>query len=147
MRRIFYLFLLIFATMACRTHRPIGSASGAKEALDSTDILLNLGQTQFLKPLGIHVTFTHVLEDSRCPKGMHCIWAGVAAVEVSVMGIYTRPQTLRLATTALPAKGYETMQRFNEYMLRMNALEPYPHSSSDTTRQPPYQLRITIIKQ
>ena len=44
----------------------------------------------------MNVTFKGVSEDSRCPEGAQCIWAGVALAQVEVMGTSTRPMTLNL---------------------------------------------------
>jgi len=40
------------------------------------------GETIILK--GVSIKFMEVLEDSRCPEGVDCIWAGRAIVKVKV---------------------------------------------------------------
>ena len=46
---------------------------------------------------GLHVTPLRLLEDSRCPRGVQCVWAGQVRISVSVRdgsGVDTRELTL-----------------------------------------------------
>lgn len=45
-------------------------------------VVLKLGKALSLADSQTQVTFAEVLEDSRCPKGTSCIWAGQARVRL-----------------------------------------------------------------
>jgi hypothetical protein len=45
-------------------------------------VVLKLGKDLTLADTQTQVTFVEVLEDSRCPKGTSCIWAGQARVRL-----------------------------------------------------------------
>ncbi|GAB0157318.1 hypothetical protein CHRYSEOSP005_25910 [Chryseobacterium sp. Alg-005] len=95
---------------------------------EGTIIYFNEGENKFLKEYEMNVTFKKVSEDSRCPKGVNCIWAGAAVAEVEVMGIATRPITLRLATMDNAGKNLFSSAEFNGYTISLVEITPYPTS-------------------
>ena len=87
-------------------------------------IYLKEGENKFLKEYEMNVTFKKMTEDSRCPKEVNCIWAGVATAEVEFMGLYTRPVTLKLSTMSDAKKGYTKSQEFNGYTITLVEVSP-----------------------
>lgn len=75
-------------------------------------IYLNEGENKFIKEYEMNVTFKKMIEDSRCPEGVNCVWAGVAVAEMELMGLYTRPVTVRISTLSDAKKGYSKTQEF-----------------------------------
>ncbi|ASK32719.1 hypothetical protein CEY12_08405 [Chryseobacterium sp. T16E-39] len=105
------------------------------------------GENRFLKEYQMNVTFTNIAEDSRCPEGVNCIWAGVAVANVLVMGTSTRPVTLTLATTENPGRNYFKSAEFNGYTISLNEVTPYPTSQDGAKALPgKYKIGITIKK-
>lgn len=47
-------------------------------------VTLEVGQTAIFQDHGVAVTFVRLVEDSRCPIGVTCVWEGDAAVLVRV---------------------------------------------------------------
>ena len=45
---------------------------------------LGPGQTAAVKGAGASITFKRVLDDSRCPVDVTCVWAGDARIEVTI---------------------------------------------------------------
>jgi len=84
-----------------------------------------LGSPIFIKGLEANITFKSVVEDSRCPEGSNCVWAGVAKVNLEIMGTYTRPQTIELASARNPAN-IPTSTEFNGYTITLKEVHPYP---------------------
>lgn len=87
-------------------------------------VYLKEGENKFFKEYEMNVTFKKMTEDSRCPKDVNCIWAGVATAEVEVMGLYTRPVTLKLSTMSDAKKGYNKSQEFNGYTISLVEVTP-----------------------
>lgn len=87
-------------------------------------VYLKEGENKFFKEYEMNVTFKKMTEDSRCPKDVNCIWAGVATAEVEVMGLYTRPVTLKLSTMNDAKKGYTKSQEFNGYTISLVEVTP-----------------------
>ncbi len=92
-------------------------------------IYLKEGENKFLKEYEMNVTFKKMTEDSRCPKDVNCIWAGVATAEVEFMGLYTRPVTLKLSTLNDSKKGYAKSQEFNGYTISLVKVTPETNSA------------------
>jgi len=132
--------VIISAFISCKS--PLHTSMLASS--DSTTLLLEAKQNVFLEREQINLTFERIIEDSRCPEGVHCIWAGVAAVELTAMGTFTRPQTLNIATTNLPDKQYAKTVVFNGYSIRLDALTPYPSKIQTYNMPEKPKARLTI---
>lgn len=50
----------------------------------SDTVTLELGASATFEPAGIRVTFLRLVEDSRCPIGLTCVWEGDAEVRLGV---------------------------------------------------------------
>lgn len=87
-------------------------------------IYLKEGENKFLKEYEMNVTFKKMAEDSRCPKDVNCVWAGVATADVEFMGLATRPVTLKLSTMSDAKKGYSKAQQFNGYTVSLVQVSP-----------------------
>ena len=88
------LALAVLAAGGCATSRPAepttsvpADASPGPSALaplDSAAVRIALGETVAVG--GVPVRFTRVVEDSRCPPDVSCVWAGRARVELVAAG-------------------------------------------------------------
>jgi len=95
----------------------------------------------------MNVTFKGISEDSRCPKDVNCIWAGVAVAQLEVMGTVTRPATLSLASTENKGRNYHQSAKFNGYTITLAEVQPYPGSEEGTKGlKGKYKIGITIRK-
>lgn len=86
----------------------------------------------------ISITLTDV-QDSRCPSGMQCIWAGYAAVTLQLTDATAAPQTARLTLlNNLPTYTRDsvsvTLNR-REYWLRLLDVTPYPGEGNGSTKR------------
>lgn len=129
-----------------RTTAPVNSQTSrpAKGRLAQPQMIyFKEKENKFLKDFEMNVTFNKITEDSRCPKGVNCVWEGVAVAELTVMGTYTRPMTINLSTLNNSAKGYQNSTVFNGYKITLESVTPYPTSSSKKA-DGKYQIGITI---
>ncbi|MCJ7935087.1 MAG: hypothetical protein MUW56_16060 [Chryseobacterium sp.] len=110
-------------------------------------IYFSEGENKFLKEYEMNVTFKGISEDSRCPEGVNCIWAGVAVAQVEVMGTTTRPMILNLASMDHQAKNYHQSADFNGYTITLQDVAPYPQAAEGTKALGgKYKIGITIKK-
>ncbi|MBV8325740.1 hypothetical protein [Chryseobacterium sp.] len=148
----------ILALTGCDAQKKIKTETKTSEMSTSTastkasdqkgDIIyFTQGQNKFLKEAEVNITFKGISEDSRCPEGTNCIWAGVAVAKIEVMGITTRPETISLASMDHPARNYHQSADFNGYTITLQEVTPYP-KSSDGLRIPAekYKIGITVKK-
>ncbi|MDR2204609.1 MAG: hypothetical protein LBE36_00370 [Flavobacteriaceae bacterium] len=82
------------------------------------------GENLFLKDCEMNITFNRIVEDSRCPKGVQCVWAGVAVAELTLMGIYTRPATVQISSMDFPNKNYKKSIDFTD--CKITLVEVFP---------------------
>ena len=101
----------------------------AEQQNTSNVIYFKEGENKFLKEYETNITFKQITEDSRCPKDVNCIWAGVATAEIEVMGLHTRPVTMKLSTVNDANKNYHKSQNFNGFSISL--VELGPETTSD----------------
>ena len=87
------------------------------------EFTLRVGQSAAIADLGLWMRFHRVLDDSRCPTSVTCVWSGDAAVliEVAPLNGDSREDTLHttLDPRSIPLGRAE---------LQLVKLEPYPAS-------------------
>ena len=59
---------------------------------------LGVGDSFRVPGRALSIQFVRVVSDSRCPKGVTCIWEGDAVVAVRVIADAVEPETLELHT-------------------------------------------------
>ncbi len=92
-------------------------------------LILKFGETKISQSSGLRLTFSEVLEDSRCPSNVVCDWEGRARIQV---GIQKKSQ--EDADISLPIYGYVTANDSMRhvavdtlgYSLKLLQLDPYP---------------------
>ncbi|AZA77419.1 hypothetical protein EG347_07795 [Chryseobacterium sp. G0186] len=147
------LSLGIFALTGCDAQKKGKTTQKTSEMTTNTTtdqkngmIYLAEGENKFLKEFQMNVTFKGVSEDSRCPEGVNCIWAGVALAQVEVMGISTRPMILNLASMDFPARNYHQSENFNGYTITLQEVTPYPKAEGAAALNGKYKIGISIKK-
>jgi len=83
---------------------------------------LSVGDTSVVPGTKVSVTFVRVVDDSRCPKGVTCVWEGDATVELRVTPDGGEPQTVQLHVNARTGKDVVV----RGLRLALERLEPYP---------------------
>jgi len=116
---------------------------------NSGDIIyLNEGENKFIKEFQTNVTFKNIAEDSRCPQGTQCIWAGVAVANVEFMSTTSRPMILQLSTAEVNGKNYHKTQSFNGSNITLKEVTPYPTSQEGAkSLSGKYKIGIIISKE
>jgi len=80
------------------------------------EFALRLGEQISLSGTDLTLVFQDVTEDSRCPDGAVCVWAGNGRIQLGV-----NQSTVKLNTTLEPKQII-----FGNYAIRLNSLSPYP---------------------
>ena len=141
-RRLSFVAAAVFAAAALAScaHSPKGAA-------DQTLSLLE-GQTAELTRGG-RLQFANVVNDSRCPKGVTCVWAGTATVLLRL--IPTTGETLNVLAV-LPggvAKDDVANQIAIDTLgtsLTLAELEPYPTAGADKSERSRALVRVGSTK-
>ena len=99
-------------------------------ALNATPLEVRVGETLAIPGTKVSVTFVGVVDDSRCPKGVTCVWEGDATIEVRVTPERGDPETVQLHVNARTTKDV-VVQGLH---LTLERLEPYPEDGRPINR-------------
>ncbi|AZB30432.1 hypothetical protein [Chryseobacterium balustinum] len=114
---------------------------------DGNIIYFSEGENKFLPEFQMNVTFKGIAEDSRCPEGTQCVWAGVAVANIEFMSTTSRPMILQFSTAEVKGKDYHKTQSFNGYTISLKELAPYPSAQEGTkSLSGKYKIAIEITK-
>jgi hypothetical protein len=87
---------------------------------------------------GLRITFEGVSEDSRCPTGVQCVWAGDAAATFTL----EKPPAAAEPRTLHTNGRYERQTNYDNFTVRLEDLKPYPKEGGSIA---PGDYRATLI--
>jgi len=125
------LFLTLIALVVFITDAP----AKAQETLK-----VRIGQTKTADRGKVRIKFVSVVEDSRCPIGTNCIWAGNAKIKIAVSKGKAAPKIIELSSGLKP----EATMVYG-YGLKFINLSPYPGETVKMAASPK-SATISIIK-
>jgi len=102
---------------------------------------LSLGQTAAIKGQDLQITFEDVIEDSRCPSDVTCIWAGRASCIIKLVEVSSQ---YRMVLTEPGLTDELTSQTYRQYQLSFR-LRPYPVAGQPIPRDD-YRLQLIVNK-
>jgi hypothetical protein len=71
---------------------------------------------------GLRITFEGVSEDSRCPRGVQCVWAGDAAATFTLVKAPAAAEQRTLHTSGR----FEQQTEYDTFVVRLEDIKPYP---------------------
>ncbi|MCH7653293.1 MAG: PKD domain-containing protein, partial [Chloroflexi bacterium] len=100
------------------------------------------GTTLYLDHLGLELNIAEVLEDSRCPADVLCIWAGRARV---LIGVTSQGEDLGRHELGLEG-GSESSgaATIGDFEMRLVALDPYPGTTDGEIQRDEYTASLLI---
>ncbi len=93
----------------------------ARKAKAEREVSLKAGREAFVKELGLRIRFVKLVEDSRCPEGVDCVWAGNGKISITVRKGKRKAASFELNTMTEP-----TSITFQGYEIKLVKLDPYP---------------------
>jgi len=84
-------------------------------------VVLRVNKQKKLSRSKLTIKFVSLVEDSRCPKGTNCIWAGNASIKVKVSNARGESKIFELNTNT-GAKG----DTLGGYAINLESLTPHP---------------------
>jgi uncharacterized Zn finger protein len=104
------------------------------------EFTLSIGQSAVVSGENLSVKFIDVLSDSRCPRGITCVWAGEASSLVEI----TYNDATYSKTLTVSGSTENTITNFANYDLRFN-IQPYPEAGKQIAKKD-YRLQLVITK-
>jgi len=117
-----------------------GLGSSTVEVQLGSIFQLSIGQTATLPMERLSIRFTGVVEDSRCPVDVQCVWAGNAKVTLDVSQTGKARQTITLNSNLEPRE-----VAYEGFRIRFEGLVPQPRSNPPIRRED-YRLRLSVSK-
>ncbi|MEO8194344.1 MAG: hypothetical protein ABI681_10895 [Gemmatimonadales bacterium] len=111
---------------ACATPSQPGSAGGVNSVIQvekGREFEIGVGQEAHVQGTPITIRFRGVTEDSRCPSDVVCVWAGNAAVKLSLTAGEGSASEIKVSTTLEPKSVV-----FSGYRIALSGLKPAPLS-------------------
>lgn len=102
--------------------RRVPNEEAAKKAMLDRDFKVSYGKEVTVKGSDLKVKFESVVEDSRCPKDVKCVWAGDAKILIRVRRGNREASKMELHTNGQFAQ----TGKYQQYVIRLVALDPYP---------------------
>ena len=96
---------------------------------------LGFGEQVSLDNRGLSIEFKDLLEDSRCPEGVTCVWAGNAQVALllndsqATLNTYLEPQEMTISG----------------YRIELISVSPYPVYEQDIAKED-YVAKLVVAK-
>lgn len=87
---------------------------------------------------GLRITFDSVSEDSRCPTGEQCVWAGDAAAEFTL----EKPPAAALQRTLHTSGRFARQIDYDNFVIRLEDIKPYPKKDAAIA---PGEYRATLV--
>ena len=106
----------------------VGNVSGgrrAKTARLDEPFSLKVGGEAMINGESLRVSFASLVSDSRCPIGVTCIWRGTGVISVKLSKGNAEAATMELRTDMEPRE-----KSYDQYSVKLVALEPYPQKDS-----------------
>jgi hypothetical protein len=131
--KYFSFLVLVLLFTGCRRDSETSTQLTKPPLGESFD--LNIGESVSIKNEQMDFQFVTVSEDSRCPIGALCIWAGNAAVVIKIVDVMDT-----LNTNLNPKEIF-----YNSYKITLLKLSPYPQIGvpRDTTQ---YVAQFVVTK-
>ena len=122
------IFLLVaLAAVSCAQSLPLDTLVTVR--LDAL-FMLRAGQTAIIQDTPLRLRFVSVVEDSRCPVDVMCVWAGDAHLHLVLTHQELTEEAVELHTSLEPQS-----RVVHGYRVALERLEPAPHSERRITQQ------------
>jgi hypothetical protein len=105
------------------------------------EFTLTPGKRVSVRGTKLKIRFVSVIEDSRCPKGVQCVWQGNAKVSFELSGINRKRSIIRLNTGIEPKE-----RQYSGYTVRLVKLTPEPKSGEKINPRE-YEATLVVSRQ
>jgi hypothetical protein len=135
--------VLAVALMGCQQAQEAG-ADDVEFHLNE-EFALAGGQDAVIAGEELRLRFEEVLEDSRCPTQVDCVWTGQARIAIVVQPAGSTPTTVAFSTNPAPDQNVQTAQ-VGEYVIELISLDPYPQTPDYTFDLEQYRATLEVRK-
>jgi hypothetical protein len=136
-------FVALFGLALAGCHVGQEARADAPEAHLNEAFTLGGGQEAVIASENMRLRFDQVLEDSRCPTQVDCVWTGQARIAVVVQPNDSAPSTVTFNTNPAPGQTVNVVA-VGEYNIELQSLDPYPQSPDDPLPFEDYRATLVV---
>lgn len=118
------------------------NTSGAQKRAEEVVVTVPYNQTTVVPGTAISIRLESLLEDSRCPKGVECVWEGNAKIRLLLQ---TSPHEKITVADLNTHKMYATSVGYDGYEISLSNLAPYPIYGIEIQPED-YKATLRIVK-
>ena len=104
--------------------RSVATKENADKAILDREVKIKYGQEVMVKGQNLKVKFDSLLDDSRCPTDVECVWPGDAKILISVRRANANASNMELHTN----EQFTQAGKYQRYVIKLVALDPYPRT-------------------
>ena len=101
------------------------------------------GREALIRGADLRLRFTDVLEDSRCPTLVECVWTGQARIAILVQQGGHAPATTEFNTNPAPGQNVQTVS-VGRFSIDLQALDPYPETPEESIALEDYRATFLV---
>ncbi len=105
---------------------------------------IELGTLKAIKGTDFSIQFTELVEDSRCPRGTQCIWAGQVTVSINILKGDEVLKTINL--TLRPGAENLKSKIFKNRLFSLLEVTPYPSIHKTGFKEYAVRLQVALIE-
>ena len=125
--KILFCAPLLLLMSNCKTQTAPAETSAAANNM----ITLDLTKSSKIPDSKVTLQFKEIVEDSRCPVDVTCVWEGVAVVEMQAKS-GSESKTIRVGTRDFDPKNIKKTFSFAGYKFTLTDLKPQPGGKETT---------------
>ena len=126
--KTFFCIPLLLMMSNCKTQ----TAQTETATVTNNTVLLGLDKQAKIPNSKINLQFKEIVEESRCPVDVTCVWEGLAIVEIEATS-GTQKSNFRVATRDFEQKNVKNSFSFYGYKFTLVELKPQPGAKEEPT--------------
>jgi hypothetical protein len=131
MKRLGWILVTVLLLYCCNGGTQPDQLRRAPGTTNQNQIVIQYGRQVNAADENLTIEFLAVLEDSRCPAGVQCVWEGNARIELAVSRVGEERSTLELNTS----DRFAVEGRYLDYIIALIDLKPYPKATEQISMQ------------
>ena len=136
-----WLFVTLLLLYGCNGATQPDQSKGALNKTAQNQVAVKYGQQITVAKEGLTLKFVTVLEDSRCPEGVQCVWEGNARIELTAAKAGNDRSSFELNTN----DRFPVEAQYLDYTITLTDLKPYPKAAEQIQMQD-YKVALEIRK-
>ncbi|MEM4663067.1 MAG: hypothetical protein QXM75_03525 [Candidatus Diapherotrites archaeon] len=122
------LFIIVIIVLCCSIVAFLLLYNAQKKVSIGVPFELKAGEEAFIEESGVFLKFVKVTSDSRCPKGVQCVWAGKVSILIEISKGNAWDQ---FELSLEPGNENSSKKAFDGLEIKLLEIKPYPEAGKE----------------